>query len=85
MRVYRDIEAEIGRRDREELLRKEAERERTIIHTRVVQESIRCSRPNCHCASGGEHRHGPYWYAVDTYANGARKKRYIGKKKPPGA
>jgi hypothetical protein len=40
------------------------------------QQTRKCGKEGCHCASGVEH--GPYWYARD----GGDKVRYIGKDLP---
>ncbi len=38
---------------------------------------IRCGRPTCKCAEGGQ-GHGPYWYAY-WWQGGRTRSKYIGK------
>ena len=38
----------------------------------ILEQYIRCGRPNCHCANGGT-RHGPYHYRVWREAGRVRK------------
>lgn len=66
---------------------KEAERERevqakrdavTVVSRRLIHQYIRCGKPNCHCANGGE-RHGPYTYEVITTKDGQSIKKYKGR------
>lgn len=77
------IDAEQWRRDDARRAAEADERARTVIHTRFEEQGIRCGTPGCRCASG--ELHGPYWYAIDTYGDGRRKKRYVGKNRPKGA
>lgn len=83
-RLLRDIEGELGRRDLERERAAAEERARTVVESRLVQEFIRCGKPHCHCALEGT-GHGPYWYAIDTYGDGRRRRRYIGRKAPKRA
>jgi hypothetical protein len=42
----------------------------------VCAQRVRCGRPNCHCKSGGEALHGPYFYHF-WRDHGQLKKRYL--------
>ncbi len=94
-RAAQNIEGELHRRFEVETRRRVAKREaedrevaaeqaRTVVRSRYVQQSVRCGKPSCHCSQGGE-AHGGYWYRIDTYGDGRRRKNYEGKDKPKGA
>lgn len=59
--------------------REEAEKAKTVTSKRVAEEFTRCGKKGCHCGSKGSRGHGPYRFEVTTFANGRRKKRYLGK------
>lgn len=86
------IHAELHRRDQEHERARLAEQEiqlqraaelraRTVIGFRHILQSVKCGKAACHCMKGGE-PHPGYWYRIDTYADGHRRKRYVGKTKP---
>jgi len=60
-----------------------AEKAKTIVAQRYVQEPMRCGKANCKCARG--ELHGPYWVLVKTFGDGRTKKQYVGKQLPAGA
>jgi len=89
------IETETDRRYQQKQDARIAEREReereaaallakTVIRSRYIEQSVRCGKAACHCMKGGQ-AHGAYWYRVDTYGDGRRRKRYMGKTRPKGA
>lgn len=93
-RVAGMLDTELERRERvaavaeekeqERLRREEAARlDRTIVGSRHIRQKVKCGKQACRCMHGGP-LHGGYWYRIDTYGSGRRKKKYVGKKKPKG-
>lgn len=80
--LARRVDAEDHERRNRAALAEADRRAKTIVETRYIQEGIKCGTVNCKCASG--ELHGPYWYAIQTYGDGRRKKKYCGKTRPKG-
>lgn len=78
------IDDELHERESQEREKAWAMHARTVTHTRFALEKVRCGKPGCHCAAGGE-LHGPYWYKIETLGSGKTRKKYVGKKRPAGA
>jgi hypothetical protein len=74
----------IRKAEAEEHARRASSRERTAPgktpgDTSYRQESVRCGKENCKCASGK--LHGPYWYSY-TRVKDKVTSQYVGKKLP---
>lgn len=89
------IDEELWRRDqeRQESERAELERKRqeeaevraaTVTRTRYIEQSVRCGKEACRCMRGGS-PHPGYWYRIETFGDGRRRKVYVGKTRPKGA
>lgn len=86
------IHGEVARRDqardKARQVELEAQRERaaelrakTVVSFRHIKQAVRCGKAACRCMRGGS-PHPGYWYRIDTYADGHRRKRYVGKTAP---
>lgn len=76
------VTAAVEKKEQERLQREEAAQlARTVVRSRHIRQKIKCGKEACHCMQGGE-LHGGYWYRIDTYGDGRRRKRYVGKQKP---